>query len=146
MKILNATRIGAAVGAVLVIAAIGTPTRAMAQTTGSTSAFSAIDTDHDGSIDSTEALKAASAKFDAADTDHDGTLSKKELAAAPGGANLVKWFAQLDPDNDGTISKDEYLAAVRRQFAKADPDKDGTVSAAEWKAPAARGLRNLVTS
>jgi len=134
--------VGGAVG--VGAAAIVAPGVASAQASHPAS-FKAIDGDHDGTIDTTEAIKAASAKFDAADTDHDGTLTAKELAAAADGAALAKWFDKIDTDHDGTISKAEYLAAVRAQFVKADPDKDGTLSAAEWSASGAATLRNLVS-
>jgi Ca2+-binding EF-hand superfamily protein len=126
------------------VAGFGLTSVAVAQSATPDHAFAKIDGDGDGSIDTTEALKAAAAKFDAADADHDGTLSQKELAAMPGGAHLASSFSTIDTDHDGTISKDEYLAAVRAQFAAADPDKDGTVSAAEWKTTKAAPLRSLI--
>jgi Ca2+-binding EF-hand superfamily protein len=128
---------------VAIVATASFSSAAIAQSAPS-GAFTSIDRDGDGTIDTTEALKSAAAKFDAADKDHDGTLTAKELAAAPGGSQLTKLFATMDTDNDGTVSKDEYMSAVRAQFAAADADKDGTVSAAEWKSSKAAALRSLI--
>jgi Ca2+-binding EF-hand superfamily protein len=146
MQFKFAARMGSGMAALMFAALIVPPTTARAQAATATHGFRTIDADHDGTIDTTEAIQAASAKFDAADTDHDGTLTPKELAAAPEGASLSKWFTKIDTDKDGTISKDEYLAAVRSQFTKADVDSDGTVSQTEWRASAANGLRNLIRS
>lgn len=148
MQLNLAARIGSGMAALMFVAAIAVPAAAIAQgaqVAPAAHGFASIDANHDGTIDTTEAMQAASAQFDAADTDHDGTLTAKELAAGPNGAHLAKWFSRIDTDNDGTISKDEYMAAVRTQFAKADSDGDGTVSRTEWSAPAARVLRYLIS-
>jgi Ca2+-binding EF-hand superfamily protein len=99
-----------------------------------------LDTDNDGTVDLSEAKKAASALFDKLDTDKDGTLDLKELK----GRLTQKEFTAADPDNDGTLSKDEYLAVVEKRFKAADPDNDGTISAAEFETRAGRSLRQLL--
>jgi hypothetical protein len=60
----------------------------------------AWDTDHDGTVDSAEAKKAAEAKFDSLDTDHDGTLDMKEMTGT--GVHEMT-FKKADMDKDGTI-------------------------------------------
>jgi Ca2+-binding EF-hand superfamily protein len=99
-----------------------------------------LDTDNDGSVDLSEAKKAASALFDKLDRDHDGTLDKRELA----GRLTPKEFAVADPDHDATLSKDEYLAAVEQRFAAADPDHDGTLDARELNTKAGQALLRLL--
>jgi EF hand len=103
--------------------------------------LTAWDTDHDGSIDLTEAKQAGAAKFDSLDTDHDGTLDRSELASTRLGKDT---FSKADLDKDGTLSKDEYLALVEARFNRADSDHDGTVSAAELKTKSGHALAALL--
>jgi len=99
-----------------------------------------FDTDHDGTVDLAEAMKAASALFDKLDVDHDGTLSRKELH----GRLSRKEFAAADPDKDGTLSKAEYLAVVEQRFKAADKDHDGTLSNWEFHTRKGRALVRLL--
>jgi hypothetical protein len=108
--------------------------------TGKSSLPARLDTDHDGTVDLTEAKRAAAEVFDKLDTDRDGTLTLAELH----GRLSRKDFAAADPDADQTLSKDEYLAIVEQRFKSADPDGDGTVSAAEFATPAGRALLRLL--
>jgi Ca2+-binding EF-hand superfamily protein len=99
-----------------------------------------FDTDNDGTLDLTEAKKAASALFAKLDPDHDGTLDARELR----GRLSAKELAAADPDHDGTLTLDEYLAVVEQRFNAANPDKDGTLDAKELSSPAGRALLRLL--
>jgi Ca2+-binding EF-hand superfamily protein len=107
---------------------------------GAASALRALDPDHDGTVDLSEAKSAASKMFDRLDRDHDGTLDRRELK----GRLTEKQFTAADPDHDGTLDKDEYLAVVEKHFNMADPDSDGTVDVKELNSPAGRALLRLV--
>jgi Ca2+-binding EF-hand superfamily protein len=98
-----------------------------------------LDADNDGTVDLTEAKKAAGDLFDKLDTDKEGTLSLKEL----GGRVSSKDLSAADPDHDSTLTKDEYLA-VEQRFKAADPDNDGTLSASELSSHAGRSLSRLL--
>jgi len=99
-----------------------------------------LDTDADGTVDLTEAKKAAETLFDKLDHDHDGTLDAKEVR----GRMAKGDFAAADLDKDGTLSKDEYLALVEKRFKEADRDNDGTLTAAELRTKAGRALLKLL--
>lgn len=99
-----------------------------------------LDTDHDGTVDLTEAKAAGSAMFDKLERDKDGTLDKRELARRLS----AKELAAADPDHDGTLTKEEYLAVVEQRFHAADPDHDGTLDAKELHSAAGRALLRLL--
>jgi Ca2+-binding EF-hand superfamily protein len=99
-----------------------------------------FDIDNDGTVDLTEAKKAASELFDKLDRDHDGTLDKHELASRLS----AKEFAAADPDHDGTLTKDEYLALVAQRFGAADADHEGTLDAKEFHSRAGLALARLL--
>jgi Ca2+-binding EF-hand superfamily protein len=99
-----------------------------------------LDTDNDGTVDLSEAKKAASALFDRLERDKDGTLDKRELARRLS----AKELAAADPDHDGTLTRDEYLAVVEQRFAAADPDRDGTLDAKELHSRAGQALLRLL--
>jgi len=99
-----------------------------------------LDTDNDGTVDLTEAKKAASALFDKLEGDHDGTLDKRELA----GRLSAKELDAADPDHDGTLTKEEFLALVEKRFKAADPDNDGTLDAKEFNSHAGKALLRLL--
>lgn len=99
-----------------------------------------LDTDADGTVDLTEAKKAAEALFDKLDRDHDGTLDVKELRGRLSKADLAK----ADVDKDGTLTKDEYLAVVEAWFKAADSDNDGTLTKKELRTKAGRALMKLL--
>jgi Ca2+-binding EF-hand superfamily protein len=71
-------------GAVLLIGmAVGITAASGQKTAGSPSGvklwFSAMDTDHDGTVSKQEFMGYMGVQFDKADADHDGTLDKSEL-------------------------------------------------------------------
>jgi hypothetical protein len=99
-----------------------------------------LDTDHDGTIDLTEAKAAAGALFDRLDRDHDGTLDRRELRGRVG----AKEFAAADSDHDGTVDRNEYLAIVEQRFNAANADNDGTLDAKEMRSSAGRALLSLL--
>ena len=107
---------------------------------GTCAALSALDPDNDGTLDLSEANKAASALFDKLEKDNDGTLTVKELQ----GRLSKKDFAAGDPDKDKTLTKDEYLAIVAARFKAADPDGEGTVDCPEAKSKDGRALIRLL--
>jgi hypothetical protein len=107
---------------------------------GTCAALSALDPDKDGTLDLSEANKAASALFDKLEKDNDSTLTIKELQ----GRLSKKDFAAGDPDKDKTLTKDEYLAIVAARFKAADPDGEGTVDCTEAKSKDGRELIRLL--
>jgi hypothetical protein len=127
--------------AMIATAAIGTllgTTAGVQAKAGRAASFSAIDSDHDGTLSLDEVKKAAGDLFDELDTDHEGTLTRSELRRRLS----ARAFAAADTDKDGTLSKDEYLALVERLFKAADVDHDGTLSPAEFRF--ALALRRLI--
>jgi hypothetical protein len=104
------------------------------------SVLRSLDTDHDGTVDLTEAKAAASRLFGKLDRDRDGTLDRRELR----GRMVSKEFAAADGDRDGTVDKNEYLAAVTRAFKSADRDNDGTLDANELSSARGRVLMRLL--
>lgn len=129
--------------AVLLLGISGLATIAVAQPTGESGAaqLKAWDTDRDGTVDLTEAKKAAEAKFDSLDTDHDGTLDAKEMASI--GVHEMS-FSKADTDKDGTVDKKKYFALVETRFKAADTDHDGTISDAELSTKAGHALGRLL--
>ncbi len=103
-------------------------------------ALQRLDTDHDGTVDSAEADKAAMQAFARLDRDHDGTLDRRELR----GRLSRGQYAAADTDHDGTISQNEYTALVERRFRAADRDHDGTLDQRELHASAGRKLLTLI--
>jgi len=99
-----------------------------------------LDTDNDGTLDLSEAKKAAEAVFNRLDRDHDGTLNARELRRRMS----AKEFAASDPDKDGTLTKDEYLAIVEQRFKAADRDNDGTLTPRELISRPGRALLRLI--
>src|SRR6185437_2349757 len=91
--------------------------------------FAAMDTNHDGVLDSSEVAAAQQKELQAARADE-----QKQLEAE---------FAKLDTNHDGQLSKAEFLAAARplqlnrtaqQAIAEVDTNKDGKISAAEFEA------------
>ena len=78
----------------------GSITLAEAQAAAATK-FAALDTDHEGTVDS----KDAGMSVTAMDKDNDGTLDKAEYMAAVESA-----FKTADPDNDGTVDAKELAS------------------------------------
>jgi hypothetical protein len=103
-------------------------------------ALQQLDSDHDGTVDLSEAKAPGAAVFDRLDRDHDGTLDRRELR----GRLTAPQFAAADPDHDGTLSHDEYMAIVEMRFNAADTDHDGTLDAKELRSPAGRNLLRVV--
>ena len=122
---------GSWVGGALVV-----PASAFAQQ----AAIKALDTDNDGTVDLTEATKAAEAVFDRLQKDQDETLDRREL----GSRLSAKEFAAADPDKDSTLSKEEYVALVTKLFKQADVDGDGKLEAKELRSKAGRALLRLI--
>lgn len=134
------TRINA-IGLAVVLSAICVISPASARPAHTAAgALSALDTDHDGTVDLNEAKAAGAAVFDRLERDHDGTLDARELT----GRLNARELAAADPDHDGTLTKDEYLAVVQQRFTAADPDKDGTLDSKELGTAQGRALLRLV--
>ncbi|MBV8613776.1 MAG: hypothetical protein JOY66_08385 [Acetobacteraceae bacterium] len=103
-------------------------------------AMHAIDTNKDGTISLDEAKTAAEKKFTALDTDHEGTLDVRELM----GTLSPEAAKRADKDSDGTLSQAEYLAVVEARFKAADTNHDGTLDLQELRTPQGQGLLRLL--
>lgn len=119
-------------------------------------AFDRLDTNHDGSIDKTEAAARPwlQQKFDQSDTNHDGKLGKDEFAAAvsaertarrgtsgaAGGTSATSsayaQFDTLDKNNDGKLDSSELatLPWLQQSFSQYDTNHDGTLGKDEFSA------------
>ncbi len=121
--------------------------------------FDAMDANHDGFIDKSEATGRIAKNFDTIDADHDGKISLEELraearevagskknagAAAPMAAVAPVApvapaapekhhgnFAGLDTDHDGRISFAEFTAREKALFDRLDTNHDGYLEASE---------------
>ena len=115
--------------------------------------FNAIDTNHDGVVDSNEVTAAQQrelqqaraieqqrldAEFAKLDTNHDGQLSKAEfMAVAPpvqARTTPQQIIAALDANKDGKVSLQEYQAPPLANFNKLDANHDGVVTPQEIQA------------
>ena len=115
--------------------------------------FNAVDTNHDGQLDTNEIsamqqreLQQArgveqqklDAEFTKLDTNKDGQLSKAEfMAAAPAlqaRATPQQMIGQVDSNKDGKVSLQEFQAGPLGQFNRLDANKDGTVTPQEIQA------------
>ena len=123
--------------------------------------FNAVDTNHDGFLDSSEVAAAQQkelqqaravaqqrmeGEFTKLDTNRDGQLSKAEfLAAAPqvqSQETAQQIIGTIDSSKDGKLSLPEYQARPLANFNRLDSNHDGTVTqqeiAAAAKAPKKR--------
>ena len=94
----------------------------------------ALDTNHDNSIDLTEANSAGSALFDRLDVDRKGSLGQTELAGRVNAEDLKY----------GPLSKAQYLAIVEGHFRKADANHDGKLDINELTSAAGAEFVRLV--
>jgi hypothetical protein len=109
-------------------------TSAPATSQGHGQHFDAMDTNHDGAIDKTEAKGRLAKAFDKIDSNKDGKLTKDEIKAgwqARRAGKEADRLARLDTDKDGKLSWAEAEAAAKARFDKADVNKDGVLDAAE---------------
>jgi Ca2+-binding EF-hand superfamily protein len=126
--------------AITMIGIAGLAAMGPAQAALTGSALKSWDTDHDGTMDLTEAKKAAQVQFDTLDGNHDGTIDQNESVAIGGSASFIK----SDSDKDGTVDKIEYMNLVQARFNAADTDHDGTISEQELNTPTGRSLARLL--
>ena len=127
-----------AIAAVAVVLAVGCAAApAVAREAG---LLKALDADHDGTVDLSEAAAAANRAFDRLDRDHDGTLSGREL----GGRLSARELAAADDDHDGTLTRGEYAAAVEKRFKAANRDSDDTLDDHELRSGPGRSLQRLI--
>jgi Ca2+-binding EF-hand superfamily protein len=115
--------------------------------------FNAMDTNHDGVLDSSEVAAAQQKQLEAAraaeqqqleadfaklDTNHDGQLSKAEFMAAARPIQLSQTpqqvIADVDSNKDGKISLQEFEARPLANFDKVDANHDGIVTPQEVQA------------
>jgi hypothetical protein len=115
--------------------------------------FNAVDTNHDGQLDTNEIsamqqreLQQAKtveqqrldAEFTKLDTNKDGQLSKAEFqAAAPAlqaRATPQQMIGQVDSNKDGKVSLQEFEAGPLGTFNRLDANHDGTVTPQEMQA------------
>lgn len=96
--------------------------------------FDAMDTNHDGALDKSEAKGRLAKAFDEIDSNKDGKLTKDEIKAgwqARRAGKQADRLARLDTDKDGKLSWAEAEAAAKARFDKADVNKDGVLDATE---------------
>lgn len=115
--------------------------------------FKAMDTNHDGVLNSAEVAAAqqkeiaeataveqqrAETEFTRLDTNHDGQLSKAEfMAAVPAvkpNQSPQQIIASFDSNKDGKISTQEYDAKPVASFDRIDTNHDGMISPQELQA------------
>ncbi len=124
-----------------------------------------MDSDHDGSVSSTEHAAGAKKMFEKMDADGDGIVTAQEMTAAHkdaptarsdegssesatgsasrlGKSDRPKSSASkikaIDADGDGTITAAEHEAGAKKKFDKMDKDHNGKLSAAEIQAGTTR--------
>jgi len=118
-----------------------------------TPAFTALDSDGDGTIAAAEIAKAAAA-LKVLDKNGDGKLTEDEVrpafggrrgggegrrgggdepgeTAAPSAADMVKALMAFDKNGDGNLTRDEVPERMQGLFDRADADKNGILSAEE---------------
>lgn len=118
---------------------LGAPAAFAQKERGPERAFSKLDKNDDGVVDSDE-IKAPSARmFKRMDKNRDGVIDADEAKAfierrksknEKAGERIEKRLKRADKDGDGKITESE-LNKAPRWFDKADADKDGKVTKAE---------------
>lgn len=135
--------------------------------TSGQAAVQMMDTDHDGSVSSTEHAAGAKQMFEKMDADGDGIVTAQEMTAAHKNMPSARSDAgssesntgapsrlgkndrpkspaskikAIDSDGDGTITAAEHEAGARKMFDKMDKDHSGKLSAAEIQAGHAKML------
>jgi len=122
-------------------------------------AFSKLDVNGDGKIDTADREARQKARFDRIDADSNGAISFAEFTAKRsrpdgeragrgerdgqrmgmrGGRGMRGGYGtglrgNVAANQDGAVTQAEFAAAVLARFDAADADKDGTVSATERK-------------
>jgi hypothetical protein len=77
------------------------------------------------------------ARFTALDTNHDGSLTGAELTPPPTPGSMMsagRGMERADANHDGTVTLDEYHAMTGALFARLDANHDGTVTPDELQA------------
>lgn len=84
----------------------------------------ALDADGDSSISSDEFETFSEFAFSAMDTDKNGSLSPNEVAAHAD----ADAFGRTDADGSGSVSKSEFMSRMDANFKAADKDGDGMLN------------------
>jgi len=104
-------------------------------------AFDLVDTDADGAVEVEEWNEAGSKVFASLDTDHGGSISSTELEAGFESLDLNRDgiidkgeadIPSLDSDGDSVISRAEWRGDIIQR--NLDLDSDGSISRAEFEA------------
>ena len=94
--------------------------------------FSAIDLDHNGTIDEREAQASGGAVFGRLDAGKDGSLNASEIE----GRLTPEVLKAADPNADGALNAEEYAALITARFKLVNTDADGRVNESELETPA----------
>ena len=76
-------------------------------------------------------------RFTALDTNHDGSLTGAELTPPPTPGSMMsagRGMERADANHDGTVTLDEYHAMTAALFERLDANHDGTVTPDELQA------------
>jgi Ca2+-binding EF-hand superfamily protein len=88
-----------------------------------TAHLDALDSNDDGSVDTTEFEAYMVAAFKTIDKDGDGYVTLVEAQ----GYMTPEQFAAANTDADDGLSEAEFLAAAKADFLRADLDQDGAL-------------------
>jgi Ca2+-binding EF-hand superfamily protein len=135
----NATLLALAAG---LACALATPV-ASAAAAHHSAEFTAMDSNHDGRISSSEHEVYARKTFDLIDANHDDKVTPDELNAQHGVSghaagsrwlNAAEKVRNNDTNGDGTISQGEHATAARNKYIHMDHDDNGELTQQELDA------------
>jgi hypothetical protein len=97
---------------------------------GAGGAFSRLDANGDGGLDSAEFSRLLAFRFRQSDADGNGSISQGEMQ----GQRAAQRFPRMDRNADGALSQEEFVQAQLALLPRLDSDGDGRVSEPEFAA------------